>query len=176
MTVSKYMRREAAQNCPVHQLILELCETHLADCGYFNKQEIVEEAGFPPQLGTDYLRWDYIADFIKKKVWEKDAEGTVISVTVEKELVPLAARFWKMKPHERVASPEQAIALGHGKKTAGYALVDVDDGALAVKRLEQRRSTTNGLGKAFRKYADELIKRNLLQEPDNRKLADTITN
>ena len=82
------------------------------------------------------------------------------------ELIPLAARFWNMTPVERIAHPEKALAGGHGAKTAGYALVNVDNGALAVQKLSQKRSMANGTGKAFREFADSLVNRQLLKESD----------
>jgi len=159
---SRYLRRESARKCPAHQAILEEALDQLAEYGYFSKDDIVTAAGFPTQLSDSYLRWDYIIEFLKE-------DGDC-------ELIPLAARFWKMKPNQRMLEPEKAIAGGHGKKTAGYALVSVDNGALAVKRLAHKRSLANGVGKAFRKYADALVKRDLLAEPETRKLANTVTN
>jgi len=156
----KWLRREVARKCPVHQAVLEEALIQLAEYGYFSKTDIIKDVGMVAM--SESIRWDYISEFIKE-------DGSC-------ELIPLARRFWNMNPNQRIMEPEKAIAGGHGKKTAGYALVSVDGGALAIKRLEHKRGMANGVGKAFRKYADALVKRDLLTEPKNRQLADTVTN
>jgi len=155
----KYVRKDDARKCPVHTAVLEEANNQLAEYGYFAKSDVVKDVGMI--VMTDSIRWDYLAEFIKE-------DGKC-------ELIPLAQRFWKMKADERVAHPEQAIAMGHGKKTMGYALVSCAGGALAIRRLEHKRSMANGVGKAFRLFADELVKRDLL-EGSVRELANTVTN
>ncbi len=150
---TKYLRREVARACPVHQMVLDRAMDDLAEYGYFSKQDVVKESGMIAMV--DSIRWDYLAEFIRE-------DGRC-------ELVPLAARFWKMKPTERLLFPERAIAGGHGKKTAGYALVTLDNGNLAIEQLERKRSVTNGVGQAFNKYRTELDQRNLLDEDKLRK-------
>jgi hypothetical protein len=155
----KYLRREQAKACPVHKAVLEICLDELAEYGYFAKEDVIKQSGMIAV--SESLRWDYLAEFIK-------SDGAC-------ELIPLAPRFWKMKPQQRVLEPEKAIAGGHGKKTAGYAMVGVDGGALAVRRLEHKRNLANGVGKAFRNFADELTKRELL-EKDDQTLLESVKN
>lgn len=135
-----YIRKITARRCPVHQTLLELANDELADIGYFNKDDLLAKSRMSAMSAS--IRWDYLADFIKE-------DGGC-------ELVPLAARFWRMTPEDRIRKPEKALAGGHGKKTAGYALVSIDNSALAVKQLKRKRGMANGVGKAFRRFADEL--------------------
>lgn len=155
MTVS-YIKKITARRCPVHQTILELASDELADVGYFNKEQLLERARMSAMSSA--IRWDYIADFIKE-------DGRC-------ELIPLAPRFWKMSPEDRMIKPEKALAGGHGKKTAGYALVSVEHSALAIKQLARKRGLANGVGKAFRRFADELESQDelLTEDRDNQLL------
>lgn len=147
---ARYLRREKARRCPVHTAVLDACSERLSDHGWFEKEEVVNSLNF--EAVSDSIRWDYIMDFLRTE------EGG--------EFVPLAARFFKRHKHsERVDHPERFIATGHGKKTAGYANVELDNGRLAIRHLGSKRSMANGVAKAFRKYMDELSKRALLPDP-----------
>lgn len=159
MTVS-YIKKVTARRCPVHQALLELATDELADVGYFNKETLLEKSRMSAMASA--VRWDYIADFIKE-------DGAC-------ELIPLAPRFWKMSPEDRLMKPEKALAGGHGKKTAGYALVTEEHAALAVKQLSRKRQLANGVGKAFRRFADELEQHELLQEDQDLQLAGPVRN
>jgi len=157
--MSKYLRREDAKSCPAHQAVIECGIDALAEYGYFSKEDVIKESGMFAVRSA--LRWDYIAEFIK------DEQNC--------ELIPLSAKFWNMKPVERIAHPEKALAGGHGAKTSGYALVSIDGGALAVQKLAQKRSMANGTGKAFREFADALVQRELL-EGNDQKLLESVKN
>ena len=146
----KYLKREVAKQCPAHQAVMEVAANHLMEHGYFAKEDVIKESGM--YAVSEALRWDYIAEFLKE---DQDCD-----------LIPLSPKFWNMTTEERVAKPGSALAGGHGAKTAGYALVGICEGALAVRKLMQRRQMANGTGIAFRHFADSLVERDLLDGPD----------
>lgn len=147
---ARYLRREKARRCPVHTAVLDACSERLSDHGWFEKEEVVNSLNF--EAVSDSIRWDYIMDFLRTE------EGG--------EFVPLAARFFKRHKHsERVDHPERFIATGHGKKTAGYANVELDNGQLAIRHLDSKRRIVNGVRNAAKRYAEELAKRALLPAP-----------
>lgn len=146
---AKFLRRETAKRCPIHTAVLAKSKESLVERGFFSKAEIVEVL----QFGAidDSIRWDYIADFIREE------DGT--------ELIPMAERFFKRSsPEHRRASPEKFMAMGHGKKTAGYALLTLDNGVYALKTLRVKRTLSNGVGKAFMEFAEACHKRAALSD------------
>lgn len=155
----KYLRKADAIKCPVHQAILQQACDELHEHGYFNKQEVVESLSFGAV--SEAIRWDYISEFIRDEL--------------DQDLVPLAQAFWtgtkeqqamrqKVTPESRKQNPSAYVAgIGHGKRTAGYGLLSVDDHKLAIKHLAHKRSLANGVGASFRTFATELYKRRELQ-------------
>lgn len=137
---TKFLRRETAKKCPIHKAVLQKARDHLVEKGgWFSKEEIIEELLFGAI--EDAIRWDYIADFIREE------DGV--------ELIPMAERFFKRSKSEyRINSPEKFMAMGHGKKTAGYALLSVDGGVYALKSLKVKRTLSNGVGAAFQRFAE----------------------
>jgi len=165
----KWLRKEKARLCPIHQAVLEATLDELHSHGYFHKQEVLEQLSF--EAVAEAIRWDYISEFIRDDLSE--------------EIVPLAQAFWtgtkadkaakrKITPELRKKNPGAYLAMGHGKRTAGYALVSVDDHRLAVKHLAFKRSLANGVGTSFRDFATELQKRNAIHGSDLR-LIDSMT-
>lgn len=175
-----YIRRETVKECPVHLAILDKAQDHLIENGYFSKEEVLEGIGMPAM--ADYVRWDYIIDFLKEGIKVRvDSSGQkyVDETNAEKyEVVPLAKSFWRKRnykkklastPQNRRENPEQFIALGHGKKTAGYALVDFEDGIMAVRQLAHKEAIRNGAAQAFRQYTLALLERDIPEIPDGAK-------
>jgi hypothetical protein len=137
---SKFLRREAAIECPVHTLIRAKAAEFLELRGAFSREEVLEATRL--QAMAESIRWDYVREFIEKE------QGC--------ELIPVSALFFK-SPHSKdrkdspiKIKPEKYLALGNGKRTAGYAV------RLPLRRLEQRRGLTNGVGRAFTKFVDEV--------------------
>lgn len=159
MSKATYLRKDDARKCPVHQAVIETAADELMEYGYFHKEDVIKSSGMFAVRAA--LRWDYISEFIKE---DQDCE-----------LIPLSSSFWDMTSQERMDAPEKALAGGHGAKTCGYALVGIDNGALAVRKLYQKRNMANGTGKAFRNFADELVKRELL-ETEDQKLLGSVQN
>ena len=156
----KYLRREVARSCPIHSVVLDKCSDALADFGVFEKKDIIDGLNFSAIEGA--IRWDYISEFL--------AEDQGI------ELVPLAQRYFTRHPKaERAVAPEKFIAMGHGKKTMGYACVELEGGVFAVKRLQTKKALSNGVGKAVSAFGEALIlKRSKLDKLSQSKL-DSLT-
>lgn len=137
--MSKYVRREAVRACAIHQSIMDRAAEDLEHSGSFRKLDVIEALGL--RVMEDSIRWDYIRDFLQED------QGC--------ELVPVAERYFKshQKVEEQI-NPEKFIATGNGKKTAGFVSVIADNDHLTVRRLKQRQALANGVGKAFRTYAE----------------------
>jgi hypothetical protein len=177
-----FIKKSTALKCPVHLAVVDKAQDALMGNGYFNKERILERTGMIAM--QESIRWDYIADFIKAGIAiKKDDNGEQYAdLTVDGcELVPLAQSFWNKKPKgdvpastaiTRMKFPEKYIAMGHGKKTAGYALVDFEDGVMALRQLDHKEAMSNGTAKAFKKYADALVRRNILEQKYTKKIED----
>jgi len=154
----KYLRREVARSCPIHSVVLDKCSDALADFGVFEKKDIIESLTFAAIEGA--IRWDYISEFL--------AEDQGI------ELVPMAQRYFTRHPKaERAVAPEKFIAMGHGKKTMGYACVELEGGVFAIKRLQTKKAQSNGVGKAVSAFGDALLaRRGRLNATNQAKLDD----
>ena len=137
--MSKYMRREVIRECAIHQSIMDLASEGLETNGSFRKLNVIEALGL--RAVEDSIRWDYIRDFLQE---DQDCE-----------LVPVAERYFKQHQlAEEHTTPEKFIASGNGKKTAGFVSVIEGTDHLVVRRLQQRQALANGVGKAFRNYAE----------------------
>jgi len=146
---AKYLRRDKARACPVHVPILRLCSKKLGENGFFEKDDVIGELRY--EAVEDSIRWDYIAGFLREEL------GI--------ELVPLASRFFKQHDRaERVVAPERFIASGHGKKTAGYAHVALDDGRLALRVLKWKTAQANGSLRSQRNLLKAIDKEGLLPQ------------
>jgi hypothetical protein len=144
---TKFLRREKARKCPVHTAVGEKAIDYLVKAGAFCRQTVLDELDLDSM--SDSIRWDYVREFI-----EED-QGC--------ELIPVSALFFKApwskdrKESPMDVKPEKYLASGHGKRTAGYASVTPDAHAkLVLKRLEQKRGLTNGVGRAFTGFVDAL--------------------
>ena len=124
----KWLRKERARLCPIHQAVFKWktrknCTLTAISTSGKQAQQLSFEAV------AEAIRWDYISEFIRDDLSE--------------EIVPLAQAFWtgtkadkaakrKITPELRKKNPGAYLAMGHGKRTAGYALVSVDDHRLAA--------------------------------------------
>ena len=141
-----YLRRTDAMLCPVHNAILNKCADDLELSGRFKKEDVIDLLGFKAVAAS--IRWDYIVEFLREQQFV--------------EVVPMAASFWKQhKKADRVINPEKFMASGHGKKTVGYASVELDNGIYAIKKLEHKKAMANGVGAAFRVYSEKLTQRSI---------------
>tara|TARA_R110000824_G_scaffold3913_1_gene18695 strand:- start:144 stop:572 length:429 start_codon:yes stop_codon:yes gene_type:complete len=123
---------------------MERASEDLEHSGAFNKEEILETLGLI--VMADSVRWDYIREFLQED------QGC--------ELVPVAASYFKRhKRDEELTSPERFIASGHGKKTAGFVSVTIQNDHLVVCRIGQRQKMANGAGEKFREYAEAVMER-----------------
>jgi hypothetical protein len=143
---NKYLRREVARGCPVHKIVMEEAGRELEQHGFFSKEDVLDSCRMSAM--AESIRWDYVKEFLQED-----------NLT---ELIPLASSFFKRHSTKSVeVRPEKFLAMGHGKKTAGYACVRAQaNEPLVICRLEQRRSLSNGVGKAFALLVENVKKAN----------------
>jgi len=137
--MSKWLRREQAKACPFHKAILEESAARLAHAGDFKKDEVLKALNF--MTIQDAIRWDYIREFLEE--------------AQKCELVPVSLAYFKRhKREEEFLNPERFIAIGHGKKTQGYAAVIPENDHLVVRRIKYRKMMVNGTAEAFKRYVE----------------------
>jgi len=148
--MSKFLRKEAARKCLIHKAVRIEAALRLEQLGAFEKSAVLEALGF--DAVADAIRWDYIRDFLQED------EGC--------ELVPVVSLFFKSPTaKERKKSPldlmpERYIAMGFGKKTAGFASVSQDANAkLVLQRIKQRERVRNGTSEAFETFRKNVFNR-----------------
>lgn len=143
--MSNYLRKEKARQCPIHMAILDECADQLQLHGVFEKAAVLGRLNF--EAVADSVRWDYIRDFLETEI-------------VGCEMVPLAQAYFKRhKVEEERVNPQRFIALGHGKKTAGFASVTQQNDHLFVQRIEHKARMSNGVGEAFRVFVSKVDQR-----------------
>lgn len=136
--MNKFLRREAAFRCPVHQGIMAEAIKQLGLHGCFSKEKVLDSTSFSAM--SDAIRWDYIREFIESE--------TGICLT------PVSEAFFNKKQHEESVTKsafERLIATGYGKKTAGYANATMYEGRVAIQALRQRYSQALGAVSAAEK-------------------------
>jgi len=139
--MTKWIRKETIKDCPVHTAIREEASKLLSEKGTFSKSEVITITCM--KSVADAVRWDYIRELI-----EED-QGC--------ELIPLASSFFnRHTASDEQKHPERYMAMGHGKKTAGYAAVTLQNEHFVVKKLEHRHAVANGVGRAFDAYLDQV--------------------
>lgn len=155
--MGKFIKKVTALRCPIHSAVLEECGKQLVDKGYFNKDQVIEKLRFTAI--EDSIRWDYLAHFLAEPELGHNFE-----------VVPVAQKFFKSTKADRDRAAEevdsrgrlgnfgQYLAGGHGKKTAGYAVVNFEGGRLALKRAQNYKSMSNGVGLAFAHFREALAK------------------
>lgn len=148
--MNKWLRREKARVCPIHQAVLDESARQLSHEGVFSKDEVLDALNF--EAVAEAIRWDYIRAFLEEE------QGC--------ELVPLAAAYFKRHSREaEITKPEKFLATGHGKKTAGYGAVIEKNDHLVISRIKYRKRLANGVGEAFTNYVQAtLTKREELKE------------
>lgn len=155
----KYLQRKKARSCPVHLMVIERASEMLKQHGCFEKDSVVEELNYGAI--SDAIRWDYVREFL-------EADYGI-------ELIPLSERFFtRHKKAEERVQPEKYLAMGNGKKTKGYALVEYDGGHLAIRLLEHKKALLNGVGTKYRDYLQAVNERSkqLTSDGNQAKLED----
>lgn len=137
----KYLRKEAARQCPIHTAVYENAVDSLVMFGVFCKEDIINSLNFGAV--ADAIRWDYIREFIEEEQ--------------KCDLVPLAQTYFnRHKRQEEKVNPARFIAMGFGKKTAGFAAVTPANDHLVIERIKQRKAISNGVSESFKEYLDRL--------------------
>ncbi len=145
----KYIRRKAAEECPVHQKVFEKAKERIEHIGWFGKELLLRKIGLYAM--ADSIRWDYIVEFLNKDL--------------DTELVPVVSQFGKSIQNDQEdieKFPWRYIASGHGKKTWGYANAEEMNGVLAVRRLSQRNAQAEGAVNAVTRIRKKMTKKGLL--------------
>lgn len=139
--MSKFLRREAAVKCKIHQEVKKAAIEKLGLHGVFEKDEVLDELQY--KAVTDAIRWDYIREFIQEE------QGC--------ELVPLASTYFKRHSRaQEIANPSRFIAGGHGKKTAGYAAVEPQNDHLVVAKLKIKHAISKGVSIACESFTETI--------------------
>jgi hypothetical protein len=116
MTSKKRRFRKAARECPVHNAIYSHAVDLLSERGYFSK----EEAMVTPDGNFSYIE----------------------------DAVNLAARFFdanQRTPENLANMPVKFLAVGGGKRTAGYGLFGCGGGHLAIRLLQHKNKVAKGV-------------------------------
>ena len=138
----KYLRKEKARGCIIHNMVMEAAKKSLELNGSFCKERVLEECSIAIE---DPVRWDYIREFI-------EMDEAV-------ELLPVAASYFKRHDiKDEIVNPTRYIATGHGKKTAGFVSVTTENDHLAVRRVEIKEHCAVGVVNAFQRLLEEVEK------------------
>jgi hypothetical protein len=124
--MTQYLRKAAAEKSDIYRAIKFKAMDYLAEVGAFKKETVMADLRL--EIFNDSIRWDYIRDMIQ----EADKEASV-------DLIPMAEAYFKFRiqvddkilrntPALRQRIPERFIAMGHGKKTAGYVRAIPENG------------------------------------------------
>lgn len=150
--MSKFLRREVARACPVHTAVLATAVDDLAKFGAFSKTDILQRLRLTAM--EDSIRWDYIRGFIEAEHGET--------------LMALAAAYFKRhKTQEEEVNPAKFMALGHGKKTEGFAVVSEKNGHFVLRLLASKQTLKNGVAKAFDAYVSAVNAKTGLLTPED---------
>jgi hypothetical protein len=145
----KYLRFERAMKNRLYVELIDKAKESLSTVGWFRNTDLLERAGYGVEL-EDSVRWDYVARQIE----------TELNV----ELIPLALKWFKLRPKQRTlafdfenvpgAMADERIELrtiansyiagGNGRRAAGYASVDKGNKGLVIRKLELRGKMIQG--------------------------------
>lgn len=172
-TGNRWMRKDEALNSAPYQALIKEGTALLKTQGYFSKDQVLEGSGMVT-VG-DSIRWDYLREFLE------DASGVhLLCVSrgfFDKYVVDRKGKKVKRngKPlttaEHRRENPGHYLALGHGKKTFGFALMKTDGGVLAIKVLGVKNKIANGTRVAADNYKAEVKQTMQLPAPKRKQLA-----
>jgi len=130
--MSKWLRLESARNNKVYIEIVTEALIRLTERGSFSKDGVLEATGYDV-IGD--IRWDYVVRII-----EEDHDT---------KLMAMAESYFKRHATDsEITSPEKYIAHGHGKRTAGYAIIRRENGHLVTHVLKIKEDRAIGCVKA----------------------------
>ena len=160
--MTKWLRYNDAVANPVYQTLIEACVDRLTDRGpgHFEKKEVVKACRLDV-FDDSVFRWDYIKLYIERE-YHTELVPLVHAYFNRRNI---AARLLEMQEAEAAAAREVAvdpdaddpnraaklrtiaskyIALGHGKKTAGFCIAIPVNGHFYRKHLETKAA--RGIG------------------------------
>ena len=133
-TNRRRMLRVQARSCKVHKAVYDAAVTRLQSHGAFSRKEVLADTDY--EGVADSVRWDYIVEFIC-------ADYGI-------EMVSLSDNYFKRHRRlEEQVNPAKYLALGHGKKTAGYGIVTMAHAHLVIKQLSHRQKVVDGAADAL---------------------------
>jgi len=149
--MSKYLRRDVAEASKIYQDIKNRAIGHLKKTGAFRKDHVVDELDLIPF--ADSIRWDYVRDMIRG-----EAEGL--------DVIPMADSYFRSRvkvddamvrntSELQQSLPERFIAMGHGKKTAGYALVEPRNGHFIVVVARNKFARATGVKASAERFTSK---------------------
>jgi len=132
--MSKWLRKEVARACPVHNAIYNEVVARVGAQQRFAIQEILEALNYTAM--ADSIRWDYIVEFLRD-------EHAIDCIAVHFEI------FKRHSRQKELLEPEKFVAIGYNKKAAGWAAIVPENAHLVAVTLKHRRSVANGVVKKF---------------------------
>ena len=137
--------RKDARKCPVHQAIYDVATHLLADRGYFSKEEVLVTSEGDFSYIEEAINWDGL------RTWIEDEDGGQNC-----ELMALSNRFFTHRTEEAMANmPVKFLAIGGGKRTAGYGLFGCGNGHLAVRLLQHKNKVCKGVANNLKEDYEE---------------------
>lgn len=137
MTSKKRRFRKAARECPVHNAIYSHAVDLLSERGYFSKEEAMVTPDGNFSYIEDAVNWEALREWIEDSEDGQDCE-----------LMALAARFFdanQRTPENLANMPVKFLAVGGGKRTAGYGLFGCGGGHLAIRLLQHKNKVAKGV-------------------------------
>jgi hypothetical protein len=136
----KFVKFSTVLQTPLYQEIIRQCVIRLEVSPYvFRKDEVMEAANAVPF--ADSINWSFVQRWLEEGDDKALVDGPLPEGYGEGSLIPVVGSFWDGRdgvsrediPEDRMKHPGKYIAQGHGKRTAGYALVCEENGELALK-------------------------------------------
>jgi hypothetical protein len=172
----------ALDNDPIHQAVLKHCVVALIDHKCFSKAKILSnltitvfsdggENNKEVPLDITHIGAAVYWDYIRYKI---ENSGFLTGKPIKLELMPVSTKFFKRHPSLQGQTSLNSYLAGPGGKSAGYALATIENGVLALAKIDLRVKQHQGTRKSIRAQADNMKK--LLELDSNQAVATAIEN
>jgi hypothetical protein len=155
--------------CPMHQSIYIFVRHLLNTDGYFEISKVIEKTSCGAVQNA--IRWDYIVRMVQEGRTVSEEPEAMERELEKLTLIPLAEPFFKTKPkHRSLELLQRFIAQGYGKRTAGYGVLGILEGRIAVKIRDNKEAQIVGQSQALAKLNEDLETQGLiaLDSPEHR--------
>ena len=142
--------------CPAHAAILEEAKRQIARHGKYEHDKVLRATKY--EAIEESVQWAYI----RKRLEEENEES----------MVPCARRWFhpglrEYNPqgapqYNQTVNPDKFVAVGNGKRAAGYALANKVPPAMAKYWLEWKASAETGAQRSHQTFRAACEKRGLL--------------